>query len=101
MNAEYLNEIKAFLDEEGKPRAIPAKRRRQLIVLFAIAERIPAGEEWNERELNAFLMTLHGFGDPAWIRRELCDLGVLERDPYGRRYVRAVDPPTLEEVLAR
>lgn len=101
MNDNYLNEIRGFLDGEGKPRAIPAKRRKQLIVLFLIAESIPAGREWNERELNAFLMTLHGFGDPAWIRRELCDLGVLERDPYGKRYVRAENPPTLEEALAR
>ena len=101
MNDNYLNEIRGFLDGEGKPCAIPAKRRKQLIVLFLIAEHIPAGEEWNERELNAFLTPLHGFGDPAWIRRELCDLGVLERDPYGKRYVRAENPPTLEEVLAR
>ena len=33
------NEIRGFLDGEGKPCAIPAKRRKQLIVLFLIGVR--------------------------------------------------------------
>ena len=94
-------ELRAFLDEEMRLTAMPAKRKKQLFALYWIANKLPADDEWTERELNRTLNALHTFGDPAWIRRELVDLGILERDPYGKRYAVRSDRPHFEAFLSR
>ena len=91
MEERFLKEIKSFLDEDGMVTGVPAKRKRQLIALCYIAEKLPEGELGNEKEVNALLNSCHTFGDPAWIRREFVEFGILKRDPYGRRYETAAD----------
>ena len=75
MNEQELNmiksELRAFLDEELNLTAMPAKRKKQLLGLYLIADRLPADGEWTERELNGVLNSMHAFGDPATIRRVL------------------------------
>ena len=93
-------ELRSFLDEDMRLTAMPAKRKRQMLGLYLIADSLPADGEWTERELNETLLALHTFGDPVTIRRELVDLGVLERDAYGRRYA-VKEKPGLEEFLRR
>lgn len=93
-------ELRSFLDEAMRLTAMPAKRKKQLLGLYLIADRLPADGEWTERELNEALLALHTFGDPATIRRTLIDLSVLERDAYGRRYT-VKEKPCLEEFLRR
>ena len=94
-------ELHAFLDDEMRLTAMPAKRKKQLLGLYWIADRLPKDGEWTERALNLTLNALHTFGDPALIRRELVDLGVLARDPYGKRYVVRSDGPSFAEFLSR
>lgn len=94
-------ELKAFLDDGGRVTALPAKRKKQMLAYFWIANRLPEDGVWNERALNAALNDLHTFGDPAIIRRTLVDLGVLDRDPRGTRYTVITPFPTLDEFLAR
>ena len=94
-------ELKAFLDDEGRVTALPAKHKRQLMAYYWIATALPEGCVWNERELNGVLNGLYTFGDPAVIRRTLVDFGVLERDPYGTRYTLILPLPTLTDFLAR
>lgn len=93
-------ELRSFLDEDLRLTAMPAKRKKQLLGLYLIADSLPADGEWTERELNETLLALHTFGDPVTIRRELIDLGVLERDAYGRHYA-VKEKPGLEEFLRR
>ena len=100
MDAIFLNEIKSFIDGEGRLTAIPAKRKRQLYALLYIAEKLPKGMVWNEKELNARLGLYHTFGDPAWIRRELVELGYLSRDAYCTRYEVTGDIAALEALIA-
>lgn len=95
------SELRAFLDDGLRLTSMPAKRKKQLLGLYLIADRIPADGEWSERELNGFLNSMHTYGDPATIRRELYDLGVLDRDAYGKRYTVRADRPGLEEFLRR
>ena len=105
MNEQELNmiksELRAFLDEELNLTAMPAKRKKQLLGLYLIADRLPADGEWTERELNGVLNSMHAFGDPATIRRELIDLGVLDREAYCTRYTVRGDRPELAEFLRR
>lgn len=94
-------ELKAFLDDEGRVTALPAKRKKQMLAYFWIANRLPEDGVWNERALNAALNDLHTFGDPAIIRRTLVDLGVLDRDPFGTRYTLVLPLPSLDAFLSR
>ena len=96
-----VSELKSFLDEDMRLTGLPAKRKKQMLGLYLIADQLPTDGEWSERELNAVLNTLHTFGDPAMIRRELFELGWLDRDPYGRRYTVRPDRPGFEEFVAR
>lgn len=90
-----IGEIRSFIDGEGRVTAIPAKRKKQLTVLYYILSRLPRDTVWSERELTEELKKHHTFGDPAWIRRELCDLGFMERDIYGTRYELKKETPDI------
>lgn len=95
-------EIKAFLDEEGRVKAMPSKRRKQLIVLHYIAGRIPlkAEESCTESDMNGLLNRLITYGDPATLRRDLVDLCLLNRTKDGTKYWLPEDPPALEKLLS-
>lgn len=95
------SELKAFLDDELRLTALPAKRKKQLLGFYLIADRLPQDGDWSERELNGVLNSLHTYGDPATIRRVLFDIGVLDRDAYGTHYTVRADRPGLEEFLRR
>ena len=99
MDDLLLNEIKSFIDSEGRLIAVPAKRKKQLIALCYIAERLPRGEVGNEKEVNALLNTYHTFGDPAWIRREFVEAGIMKRDAYGRSYEVVAAPEEVRGLL--
>ena len=99
MDDLLLNEIKSFIDSEGRLTAVPAKRKKQLIALCYIAERLPRGEVGNEKAVNALLNTYHTFGDPAWIRREFVEAGIMKRDAYGRSYEVAAAPEEVRGLL--
>lgn len=94
-----MNEIKPFLDSEGRIRQFPSKRRKKLMVLLYIGEQLPEGV-MTEREVNEFLNSRTTLGDPVTLRRDLVDHGCLLRDRAGREYRRADPQPTLEELEA-
>lgn len=75
-----------LLDERGRVARWPVRRAQQLIVLEHIAAQIEEGTTWNEVELGRMLDGLHAFNDPARVRRELVDLGVLARKRDGSAY---------------
>lgn len=81
-------ELKNFLDAEGRLRQWPTKQKLQLLAIPALAEAIPAGQRFTEREINELLNRWHTFGDPALLRRLLCDMGYLARERDGSVYWR-------------
>ncbi|MEX2446201.1 MAG: DUF2087 domain-containing protein [Dehalococcoidia bacterium] len=88
--ARILNRL---LDDRGRVSRWPARRAQQLIVLDHIAAQIEDGRVMSERELGAHLEEMHAFHDSARIRRELVDLGVLQRYRDGSAYWKAGDGP--------
>lgn len=82
-----------LLDDRGRVARWPVRRAQQLLVLDHIAAQIEDGVTWNEVELGAMLEELHAFHDPARIRRELVDLGVLARKRDGSAYWKRSDAP--------
>ena len=91
--------IKHFLDEQGRLKAFPAKRKMKICVLFYLAAHFDPGTAYSEREVNELLLQWHTFGDPATLRRELFDYGFLNRTPDGRSYRLAPVQPTPDELI--
>ena len=81
-------ELKNFVDAAGRLKQWPGKQKLQLLAIRALAEAIPAGQRFTEREINDRLNQQHTFGDPTLLRRLLCDLGYLARTSDGAAYWR-------------
>ena len=90
------NEIKGYL-KDGKLTQMPAKQKKRLQALVWVAKHIPSGRRYTEKEFNGLLNLLHSFGDPAWLRRELYDHGLVNRDPAGKEYWLNPEAPFLAE----
>lgn len=69
--------VRAFVDADGRLRSIPAKRSARMAVLLELVARFDPGRSYPEREVNAILAEAHE--DYAYLRRELVNVGYLER----------------------
>ena len=82
-------ELRRFLDSAGRVSSWPAKSKDQRLVLRYLAARFAPEQRYTEREVNALLNEWHTFGDPATLRRDMYDDGLLHRTNDGARYWRA------------
>ena len=73
--------LRAFLDDEGRLRSIPASRAKRAVVLEYLADHLEAGRTYRERELNAVLRRFHD--DVATLRRELVGAKLVVRTTAG------------------
>ena len=73
--------LRAFLDEEGRLRSIPASRAKRAVVLEYLAEHLEAGRTYRERELSDVLRRFHD--DVATLRRELVGAKLVVRTTDG------------------
>ncbi len=94
------NEVLPFI-KRGKLTGLPAKRKRRMAALVWVAEHIPQEKTYTEKEFNVLLDKLHSFNDPAALRRELCDFGLVCRSENGTGYRLAPDYPSYEELQER
>ena len=83
-----LSALKHFLDTEGRLTQWPSKRPLQLIALEHLATKLEIGQVYSEKDINKLLNSWHTFGDPALLRRELYELGLLNRRKDGAEYWR-------------
>ena len=94
-------DIRGFLDSDGRLTALPAKRRKLLAALSWLADRIPEDRAYTEKEFNDLLYTLHTFGDPATLRRELYDHWLIDREADGTRYRKNPSRPSENELYEK
>ena len=80
-------------DNLGRLRRWPSKRKIQILALWALWSRLPAGRSLPEPDVNAILLEEHLFDDPATLRRMLISLGVLARRSDGTDYRRVEQEP--------
>jgi hypothetical protein len=80
--------LRRFLDDEGRLRQWPTRRKHQILALEYLAALFEPGRDYTEREVNQRLLSRHTFGDWALLRRALCDFGFLDRHGDGSRYWR-------------
>jgi hypothetical protein len=80
------SELKNHLDQEGRLIVWPSKRTLQLFALDYLATKFEVELVYSEKEVNALLNSWHTFGDPALLRRELHERGLLNRHKDGIQY---------------
>ncbi len=97
----HMKEISGFINAEGKLTGLPSKKKKKILALVWLAEQIPADIEYSEKEFSDLLRTLHTFGDPATLRRELYDYFLINRDPNGQRYRLNPERPDAETLIAQ
>lgn len=81
-------DLKNHLDAEGRLTGWPSKRALQTVALDYLAAKFEPERVYAEKEINALLNSWHTFGDPALLRRELYERGLLNRAKDGAEYWR-------------
>ena len=94
-------EIREFVDEFGRLTALPAKRKKKLMALSYLADKIPENTTYTERAFNELLNSLHTFGDPATLRRGLYDYFLINRNNDGMAYSVNSDRLSVEALLEK
>jgi hypothetical protein len=96
--ARVMRTLRVF-DAEGRIVRWPSKRSQQELCLWYLWSKIPRGRVFGEREIGEFLNRLHRFEDPALLRRDLFDLGLVSRNRDGSDYRRIERKPPPELIL--
>ena len=95
-SGDHPQELKRFLDAQGRITLWPSKRRDQLLVLDYLASQFEPGRFYTEREVNTTLIEHITFEDYATLRRELYNYDFINRDRNGARYWRT-DPTPIRQ----
>ena len=96
-----IPELKPFLNEKGQLTALPVKRKKRLLALYYLSQKMETGKQYTEGEINDLLNNWTTFRDPATLRRALYDTCLLERTRDGSVYRRAETIPPPAEYVAR
>ena len=86
-----LIRISQFLDDEGRVIQLPKKQTAKRAVLAYLAGKFDLDTDYTEKQVNALCNSWHTFGDPCFIRRELVDNGLLDRENDCSRYWRVAE----------
>lgn len=78
--------IRNFTTKSGKITALPASRKKRLVILRYALQVIEPGQVYTEKEVNQLFARYSK--DTASLRRYLIDHGYLERNPDGSEYRR-------------
>jgi len=76
-----------YLRPDGALREIPSQLKKRMIVYQHIASHFEIGRHYTEKEVNELLRRFHP--DVVAIRRDLFDLGFINRRPDGSDYWRS------------
>ena len=91
-----LSRLVRYFDAAGRLTRWPSKYSHRLPCLWALWAALPAGRVFDEQGITGWLTGRHLFGDPALLRRELCDQGLMTRTRDGREYRRLEQRPSPE-----
>lgn len=86
-DADYRQHVLDSFFQDGRLKTIPAQRKKERIVLQALAQKFDPQRIYPEQEVNLILSRYHD--DFCTLRRDMVGEGLLERGPEG--YWRAQD----------
>ena len=78
--------LKAFLDANGRLTTFPAQQKKEEAVLRYIVKIFEPGQRYSEKEVNEMLSQFNE--DTARLRRDLVELGFMDREGGGGAYWR-------------
>ena len=90
--------LENFLDENGRLKAFPVKRKMKIYSLIFFADKFESGKSYAESEVNDIINEHSTFNDAATIRRELCSYGFMRRKKDCTQYRCEEKKPTAEEL---
>jgi hypothetical protein len=97
-----LQRLTRYFDVDRTLRRWPTKFSHQEPCLWVLWSRIPPRKILTEPQINDLLFANHHFEDPALLRRELKERGMVTRTLDGREYRRVErKPPPLAAALIR
>lgn len=85
-------------DAQGRLVRWPSKASERVLGIWVLWSRLPARATLSERAVNDALNAQHLFGDPALLRRIMCDEGLMRRTRDGSAYRRLEAAPPAEAV---
>ncbi|MBE2222917.1 MAG: metalloregulator ArsR/SmtB family transcription factor [Anaerolineae bacterium] len=80
--------LQTFLDENGRLTTFPAQQKKEEAVLRHIVKMFELGRRYSEKEVNEMLSQFNE--DYARLRRDLVELGFMNREGGGGAYWRVV-----------
>jgi hypothetical protein len=81
-----LERVRRCFDATGRLQRWPNKRAEQLVVLWIVWSQLPDDTRMSEAEFSSLLGRWHDYEDYALLRRELFDLGLVQRTQTGSIY---------------
>jgi hypothetical protein len=98
-----LERVWRCFDGTGRLQRWPKKRSEQILALWIVWSQLPKNRQYAEIDINSMLGGWHDLGDYALLRRDLVDLGLLQRTPNGAVYrvANAEVPPDAAAAIAR
>lgn len=94
-NRLFERALKRF-DAHGQLESWPARGSVQKLCLWGLWAMLPARLSLSEKEVNERLNRLHSFSDPATLRRNLVEAGLMRRAKDGSDYRRIECRPPAE-----
>jgi hypothetical protein len=88
-----LQRLSRYFDANGRWIRWPTKFSHQEPCLWVLWSKVPSRKTLSERQINELLLANHQFEDPALLRRELSERGMLTRTLDGRVYRRVERTP--------
>jgi len=88
-----VERVARCFNAEGQMTAWPAKTADQRLALWAVWAKLPPEAVMTEQQISAWLQDRHRFGDPALLRRELVQTGLMTRTLDCREYRRVEQRP--------
>jgi hypothetical protein len=97
-----LERLSRYFDANGRWVRWPTKFSHQDLCLWVLWSKLPPRQTFSEKQINELLFANHLFEDPALLRREMKDRGLVTRTLDGRVYRRVErKPPQAAVALIR
>jgi hypothetical protein len=88
-----LQRLLRYFDANGRWIRWPTKFSHQDPCLWVLWSKVPPRKTFSEKEINELLLANHLFEDPALLRREMRERGMVTRTLDGRVYRRVEQKP--------
>ena len=80
--------LQPYLDPEGRVTGWPIKQKAQEYAVRYLAEKVPPGREFTEKEFGALLRAWFLDEDVVTVRRTMYEMGLIDRTANGSKYWR-------------